>query len=462
MNALIYWKVINLQTIHSYPMQTILVLGAGRSATSLIDYLASQAVEHAWQVIVADASLELAKEKVGAYPQAQAISLDVFDEAQRSQAIGQADVVVSLLPASLHPLVATQCLHHKKHLLTASYVSPEMRTHDAEAKANGLVFLNEMGLDPGIDHLSAMQIIDRIREQNGQITSFKSFCGGLIAPTWDTNPWGYKFTWNPRNVVLAGQGTAIFLENGQHQQLPYEQLFTRTEIIEVGTYGKFEAYPNRDSLGYQHVYGLPKVTTMLRGTLRKPGFCAAWNILVQLGLTNDSYTIPNSESLTYRQWMQTHLPGTASFNTRLAAKTGLSVTDAALQKVGWLELDANVPIGVPNATPAQILQKRLEEKWLLGPEDKDLIVMQHQFEYVLHGKQHRLISSLAVEGENAVHTAMAKTVGLPLGIATKLVVEGKITKRGVLVPVYKEIYEPILQELQGLGITFEESETSFN
>jgi len=442
---------------------SILVIGAGRSATALIDYLAPQTPKQggsppAWKLTVADADPVLAKEKQQAYPYVTAIGLDVMDAAQRREAISRADVVISLLPASLHPIVATDCLDLGRHLLTASYVSPQMQALHESAKAKGLLFLNEMGLDPGIDHLSAMQVIHRIEALGGEITAFKSFCGGLIAPESDDNPWGYKFTWNPRNVVLAGQGTAVFLENGQMQEVGYGQLFTRTETIQMEEYGAFEAYPNRDSLGYRGAYGLPQVRTMLRGTLRRPGYCAAWNVLVQTGLTDDGMILEDSETMSLREFTNRMLPGKGPLRERLATKAGLAPDDPALEKVIWLELEREEKIGLIRATPARILQKVLEEKWKLQPDDRDLIVMQHQFAYRLKGETYQLTSSLAVEGEDAVRTAMAKTVGLPLAIAAKLLLQGRIPQRGVVIPVYREIYEPVLEELQTLGIVFREKE----
>jgi saccharopine dehydrogenase-like NADP-dependent oxidoreductase len=292
-----------------YINPSILVFGAGRSATALIDYLATQAPKQAWNLTVADADPVLAKEKQQAYPHVSAIGLDVMDAAQRREAISRADVVISLLPAFLHPIVATDCLDLGRHLLTASYVSPQMQALHESAKAKGLLFLNEMGLDPGIDHLSAMQVIHRIEALGGEITAFKSFCGGLIAPESDDNPWGYKFTWNPRNVVLAGQGTAVFLENGQMQEVGYGQLFNRIETIHMEEYGAFEAYPNRDSLGYRSAYGLPQVLSMLRGTLRRPGYCEAWNVLVQAGFTDDGTIIEDSETMSLRDFTNRMIPG---------------------------------------------------------------------------------------------------------------------------------------------------------
>jgi saccharopine dehydrogenase-like NADP-dependent oxidoreductase len=330
----------------------------------------------------------------------------------------------------------------------------------AQAAAKNLIFLNESGLDPGIDHMSAMQIIDQIRKDGGEITSFKSFCGGLVAPESDNNPWGYKFTWNPRNVILAGQGTVKYLLEGRYKYLPYHRLFGSSENVDVDGYGHFDAYANRDSLSYRSVYGLENIPTILRGTLRKHGFCNAWNVLVQLGITDDSYLIENVKDLTYAEFISGYLPQ-KSEHTSLAVHLNNALHQIAdsetIRKIKWLGLFDETPIGLDKpSSPAQILQHLLEQKWKLEAGDKDMVVMQHQFEYVLDGKHHKLHSSLVSIGQDETYTAMANTVGLPLGIAAKLILQGKISQRGVLVPVTPEFYEPILAELATFGLTFTE------
>jgi saccharopine dehydrogenase-like NADP-dependent oxidoreductase len=440
-------------------MQNILIIGAGRSASSLIKYLLEQSVRENWFITVGDVSIGLVKQKTEGYPNARAIQFDINDEAQREAEIKRADLVISMLPAFMHMNVAMDCVRLKKHLATASYVSKEMKELDEQAKAAGIILMNEIGLDPGIDHASAMKVIDHIHEQGGELTSFKSYCGGLVAPESNDNPWGYKFSWNPRNVVLAGQGTAQFIEDGCYKYIPYNRLFTQTETIEVDGHGKFTAYANRDSLSYRKFYNIEKIPTMLRGTLRMPGYCRAWNVFVKLGLTDDSYKIEASETLTYGDLLTALLPkGKESVKEKLIMFMGNEMNAEELAMIEWLGIFGDRKIRLANATPAQILQDLLEEKWLLKENDKDMIVMQHQFEYVLNGKNKKIISSLVVKGEDQTYTAMAKTVGLPLAITAKLILQGKIKARGVTIPTSKEIYEPVLKELEEYDVTFKEVE----
>lgn len=435
--------------------KNILIIGAGRSSSSLIKYLLDESFKHNWQVIVADMSLEMAQKKVNNHPNGSAIQFDINNDSQRLAEITKADIVVSMLPAYMHMSVAIDCVKLKKHLVTASYVSKEMAALDSEAQKAGIVLLNEMGLDPGIDHMSAMQIIDQLKTEGAEITSFKSYCGGLVAPESNDNPWGYKFSWNPRNVILAGQGTAMYIENGKYKYIPYNRLFTQTETIEVEGHGKFDGYANRDSLSYRSAYGLENIATMLRGTLRMPGYCSAWNVFVKLGWTDDSYKIENSHKMTFAQLLDAFLPQSEnSLKKRLADFMNLSEDSEEIKKVEWLEIFTNKKINTENGTPAQILQELLEEKWLLKKEDKDMIVMQHLFEYQKQGKKYKITSSLVVKGEDQTYTAMAKTVGLPAAIAVKLILLNKLPIKGVKIPTEKIIYEPILEELKSFGINF--------
>jgi saccharopine dehydrogenase-like NADP-dependent oxidoreductase len=441
-------------------VKNILVIGAGRSSSSLIKYLLDNSQQEQWTVTVGDVSIELVHQKINNHPNARAIVFDINNEQQRQEEIQRADIVISMLPASMHLSVAKDCVRYKKHLATASYVSKEMATLDEEAKKNGIVLMNEVGLDPGIDHASAMKVIDEIHEKGGELTSFKSFCGGLVAPESNDNPWGYKFSWNPRNVILAGQGTAQYIENGEYKYIPYNRLFTQIDTVSIDGYGNFDAYANRDSLSYRKSYNIEEISTMLRGTLRMPGYCKAWNVFVKLGLTDDTYTIEASNTLTYRQLLEAYLPaGIKSTKEKLVAFMGTEIDAEIIDKIEWLGLFNDTRIERANATPAQILQDVLEEKWKLMPQDKDMIVMQHQFEYVLPEKGNnkiKLNSSLVVKGEDQIYTAMAKTVGLPLAIASKLILQGKIKSKGVLIPTTKEIYEPLLAELEQYGVVFEE------
>jgi len=441
-------------------MSKILIIGAGRSSSSLINYFLSNAKTYSWHITIADANKAAVESKLSNYKDiATAVEFDVHNVTLREELIKQADFVISMLPAFMHGDVARDCVKFSKHLATASYVSQDMKDLDAEAKQKNLLLLNECGLDPGIDHASAMKVIHEIKEKGGKITSFKSFCGGLVAPESNDNPWGYKFSWNPRNVILAGQGTAQFIENGKLKFIPYNRIYTQIETIEVEGYGKFDAYANRDSIGYKEPYGLQDASTMLRGTLRMPGYCKAWNVFVKLGLTDDTYKIKNANTLTYTDLLESFLPkGTASIKDKLIAFMGTDIDAEVINKLEYLELFSNRPIKLIEGSPAELLQNLLEEKWLLKAGDKDMIVMQHQFEYELNGAHKKLSSSLVVIGDDEVHTAMAKTVGLPLAISIKNFLTGKFKLYGVQIPTVKEIYEPMLSELESLNIIFTEKE----
>lgn len=440
-------------------MKNILIIGAGRSASSLIKYILEHSTKENWNVTIGDISLDLVKQKTASHPNSRAIVLDINNDNQREEEIKRADLVISMLPASMHLNVAKDCVRFKKNMATASYVSREMAELNEEAQAAGIILMNEIGLDPGIDHASAMKVIDHIHAQGGELTSFKSYCGGLVAPESNDNPWGYKFSWNPRNVILAGQGTAQYIENGEYKYIPYNRLFTQINTVEIDAYGKFDAYANRDSLSYRKFYNIENIPTMLRGTLRMPGYCKAWNVFVKLGLTDDTYKIEASDKLTYRQLLEAFLPASGlSTKDKLMAFMGPEIDAEILSKLEWLGIFDDTKIKLANASPAQILQNLLEEKWKLQEHDKDMIVMQHQFDFLLNGKSKKIISSLVVKGEDQTYTAMAKTVGLPLAITTKLILQGKIKARGVIIPTIKEIYEPVLAELENVGVKFEEKE----
>jgi saccharopine dehydrogenase-like NADP-dependent oxidoreductase len=441
----------------------LLLLGAGRSASSLIQYLLRHAPTENWFLTVADVNPAHLAPVLAAHSEyARAVPFSTDNETLLDELVAQADVVISMLPAMLHPVVARACVRHGRHLATASYVSPEIRELHSEAVTAGVTLLMECGLDPGLDHMSAMRAIAHIRARGGRITSFKSYCGGLLAPAAEgDNPWKYKFTWNPRNVVLAGQSTAKFLENGHPRFIPYQQLFCRTETLTLPDYGEFEGYANRDSLSYRAPYGLEDIPTILRGTLRRPGYSAAWHALVRLGLTDDSVNLDNPETMTWAELVEAYLPTSLiphlDLSARVAAYLGLNPAGEEIGRLNWLGLFSDRHVGHAYATPAQLLERLLAEKWQLQPHDHDLIVMQHLFEYELNGTTHRLTSSLAVEGDDATHTGMAKTVGLPLGMAVRRLVRGEVPQRGVLIPVNADLYDPILDELAAdYGIRFHE------
>jgi saccharopine dehydrogenase-like NADP-dependent oxidoreductase len=446
-------------------MKNILIIGAGKSSSYLIKYLLEKSNEEKLQLTVGDISKENANKLINNHKNAKSVILDIFNIEQRRYFIQKADIIISMLPARFHLEIAKDCIHYEKHMVTASYISEEMKELDTAVKEKGLIFMNEIGVDPGIDHMSAMQVIDRIRKNDAKMLLFESFTGGLVAPESDTNLWNYKFTWNPRNVVLAGQGgAAMFIQEGTYKYIPYHKLFRRTEFLNINGNKKFEAYANRDSLKYRSIYGLEEIPTMYRGTIRKVGFSRAWNIFIQLGMTDDSYTIENSENMSYRDFVNLFLAYSPSDSVELKLRSYLKIDQDDIMWEKLVELDIFNPkkkIGLKNATPAQMLQKILEESWTLHKDDKDMIVMQHLFGFEKNGKKEQIESSLIVYGENQTYTAMAKTVGLPVGIAALKILKGKIKTPGVQRPITKEVYEPILKELSLYGIEFTERKVPY-
>lgn len=443
-------------------MKKILILGAGRSSSYLIEYLLGQSKESAWKILLGDVSVDLAREKINNHPNGEALFFNADDQEQMVSVIREADIVISMLPARFHHRVAKECIRFGINMVTASYASREIYSLDREAREKGILIMNEAGVDPGLDHMSAMQVIDRLRDEGVKLISFESATGGLVAPSYDNNPWRYKFTWAPRNVVLAGAGGARFLHNGKFKYIPYHKLFTRYEVINIPEYGQFEVYPNRDSLKYQETYGLSELSTMFRGTIRRPGFCEAWNLLVQLGATDDTYTMDDTQNMTFREFTNSF----TAFNIvdpvekKVSRYLGISENSEEMEKLKWLGLFENEVIGIPDLTPAQVLQYILERKWGLEKGDKDMIVMEHQFDYTRLGKHRKLYTTLVVIGEDTQRTAMSKTVGLPVAIISKHILQGKITLSGVQLPVDRQVYEPVLKELEDYGIRFMERDVT--
>ncbi|MBK9958156.1 MAG: saccharopine dehydrogenase NADP-binding domain-containing protein [Chitinophagaceae bacterium] len=421
-------------------MDTILIFGAGKSSTVLIDYLIREAEQRQWKIIVADADLQVAKAKIRNSPFAEAMQLDIVNDEQRSKLIESAAVVISMMPPGMHYLVAKDCVHYKKHLLTASYVDDKIKTLQHQIESSNILFLCEMGLDPGIDHMSAMQIIDDIKANGGKITSFKSHCGGLVAPESDNNPWHYKISWNPRNVVLAGNSGAIFKQNGHNISIAYKDLFNKNNRVNINGIGALAYYANRDSLSYIPIYHLQEAVTFMRTTLRYAGYFDGWDAIVQAGLTSEKDKV--AHNITFAEWSKSILP---------------FITKENKDQLSFLGLFENDIIPGHIQSSADTLQYLLEKKLAMQPQDKDMIVMLHEFEYLENEKTKYLQSCLLVKGENNLQTAMAKTVGLPLGIAAKLILTGKLKLTGLHIPTLKEIYNPVLQQLEIEGIKFIES-----
>ena len=424
-------------------MKHIVIFGAGKSSTYLISYLVRQSEINNWQLTVLDVDQEAAQSKIGNSPNAKGVAVQVEKEAERKQWIIDADIIVSLLPPSLHYLIAVDCVKYKKNLLTASYVDDKMRALQPEIEKQGLLFLCEMGLDPGIDHMSAMKLIHEIHNKGGDIYSFASHCGGLVAPESDNNPWHYKISWNPRNVVLAGKAGAIFKEDNKEKQLNYHQLFQPENNVQIPGLGKLSWYANRDSLSYIDIYSLHTVKTFIRTTLRYPQFSAGWKHIIEHQLT-DEKTIIDTDKMSLQSFYQ------------LFFKEEIKDREFKEQMIFLGLNDNNTIINKGKCTPADVMQFVLEKKLVLQPHDKDMVVMLHEIDYALNNQQYAVKSSLIVKGDDSIKTAMAKTVGLPLAIATKLILQGKITLAGLHIPVIPEIYEPVLKELEEHGIIFSE------
>jgi len=400
-------------------------------------------------VVVGDQSLDLAKEKVENRPHGEAIEFDAANDTFRKTEIAKADLVISMLPAFMHILVAKDCLEFKKNLLAPSYVSTEVQALGQEVKDSGLLFMFELGLDPGLDHMSAMRMVHQLREQGAKITAFRSYTGGLIAEESVDNPWAYKFTWNPRNVVLAGQGTGQYKEGGVLKCVPYHHLFKSAHQIDVPGVGSFDAYPNRNSLKYHEIYSMQDVPTLLRGTIRYAGFAEAWAGLVDLGLTDDTYKLPLKSKTTVLQFIRAFVPEKLGSDIRAAVLKHLELEgkDSVIEKYESIDLFSDLIIPLDEASPAQVLEWLLLRKWTLKPEDKDFIVMQHD---------HAIKSYMTATGENATDTAMSRLVGLPVAIFAKYFLNGNIKATGIHRPITPELYNPILDELEEMGVTFVE------
>lgn len=440
-------------------MKKIILFGAGKSATCLIDYLKEQCVKYDFQVTVIDADYRTALFKVGNSNQVKADTFDINDEAAREKWIPGADLVISLLPPALHILVAKDCIRFKKPLLYASYISPEMRTLENDIKNAGVLFMGEMGLDPGIDHMSAMKMLDAVRAEGGKILSFKGYCGALMAPGSDDNPWKYKISWNPMNVVLAGKDGASYKEDGKTVEVPYEKLYEKDSTIDFHEIGKMAFYPNRDSLHYAALYQIDEVPTILRATLRHPEYCEGWQAIINLGLT-DNEKIINTDRLTYRDWTMQNVPHGQhqTVEEKVAAHLKIEKNSKIIKQLRFLGLFNDELIHLGGKTNAQIMLYIMTEKISMKPYDKDMVLLQHDVIYEHQNKTKKRSGYLIVTGEDLLHTAIAKTVGLPLGILAKLILTGKVTVTGLHIPVMQEVYVPVLKELEEYNIRFKELE----
>ena len=443
-------------------MKNILVIGAGRTSSSLINYLFQNSNEYGWHVTVADQSLELAEQKTANNPGAKAIQFNAMDEHQRSLQIGKADIVISLLPETFHVHLAKDCIKQRVNLVTASYISSEMAAFNDEVANAGLIFLNEMGLDPGIDHMDTMRLTSKVKAKGGNLISLRSYGGGLVAPDCDDNPWGYKITWNPMNVVMAGMASARYVKDEKLKIVPYNRLFRDVRLVDVPGLGTFESYPNRDSIKYRRIYNIPRIPNVFRGSIRKIGFCKAWNALVQIGLTDNRYLVPDSNKLKYNEWLSFYLDKKNGASVKQALVDFLKESDDGdvINKIEWLGLLSDEKIMLNDVSPAEILLDLLKKKWKFTEKDRDMVILQTEVEYEIKNKIEKIVSSLILYGKQGFNTAMSETVGLPLGVGAKLILNNKIKEKGVIIPIHADIYKPALKELAELGIKPNEFVTS--
>ncbi|MEO0077946.1 MAG: saccharopine dehydrogenase C-terminal domain-containing protein, partial [candidate division WOR-3 bacterium] len=418
-------------------MKRTLVLGAGLVSRPMVSYLLSLPDFEVW---VGTRTVAKAEELVGRHPRGKAIPLLVDDEAVLDRFVAQTDIVVSLLPYTYHVKVAGLCLKHRRPLVTTSYVSDAMRRLDQEARAAGVLLLNEIGLDPGIDHMSAMRVIHLVQQAGGRVTSFMSYCGGLPAPEANDNPLGYKFSWSPKGVVMAGRNDARYLKDGKEVFVPGNALFGHRWPLKVADGYEFEAYPNRNSLPYIELYGLTGISTMLRGTLRNFGWCETMKAIADLGILKDETVRTGLANMTYAQWFSEYAEGRGG----AARKLGLPEEDAVLERLAWLGLFDNRPIGIDQGSNLDILARAMLEKMAYKPGERDMIVLHHEFvaEYPDRPRE-KLYSTLIDFGVPNGDSAMARTVSLPAAIAVRMILEGRLNLTGVHIPVLPEIYEPV-------------------
>ena len=438
-------------------MQTILVAGAGKSSIYLIEYLLENASRNKWKVIVADGDAQAVNKWKDRHSLIEPVVVDITNKADREALVKKSDIVLSLMPPQLHILLAQDCLKHKKNLITSSYASEEMKAMDKEVKEAGLMFMCEMGLDPGIDHMTAAKIINSVHKVAGRITAFRSYCGGLVAPESDDNPWHYKFSWNPKNVVTAGMGGAKYLHNGKQVEIPYEKIFEQNKKIKIPGLNALAYYPNRDSLKYLDIYGVEAIRTFVRATLRYPSFSRGWDAIVKLGLTSQDDSV-DTNKLTYAGWLKakTNCKAKADLQQHVAQTLGIEPNSKEMGMLEWLGLFSTENIPASGAiSSSDILLGLLTQKWKMGPKDKDMVVMHHEIEYEHKGKDITLRSSMVISGEGGDHTAMARTVGMPIAILASLVLTKKVKPPvGVVIPVMQSVYKPVLRELEYAGIGF--------
>ena len=457
-----WWQRIAPRPGKIRTLKQILVLGAGQSAAYLIFHLLGLAHDHGWFVTVGDLDLDLARARVAEHAHGKAIYSDVKNETLRSGQIAAADVVINMLPAAHQGLVAWDCVNHGRHMLSVSYRDRAVRDLGPDAHRKGVLLLCELGLDPGIDHMSAMALIRRLHADGGRIRGFRSYGSGIPAHDQPQNPLRYVITWNPRNVVMAGYDGAQYMENGKIKLVPYHQVFHHTWTVDVDGVGTLEAYPNRDSMAYRESFGLHHAETMIRGTLRHQGWSETWSQIVRLGLPNETLRIPGLRERTYREVIEMFLPlnfAEARIEQRVAGYLGISPTGRIMENLRWLGIFSDQKVVAREDTAASMMAHVLQEKLPLTHEMRDLVILVHEMEveYPEGGRApEKITSTLVSKGEAGGFSAMSKTVGLPTAIAAKLLLEGRLPLTGSQIPTHPSIYEPVLADIESFGLAFAE------
>ncbi len=436
-------------------MQNVLLLGAGLVTRPLVNYL----LDKGYQLTIATRTVSKAVSLVGGHPNGTALTLDLTDPAGLDALIEAADLVISLVPYTFHVQVAKRCIAMKKNMVTSSYVSPAMKDLDAAAKDAGIIILNEIGVDPGIDHMSAMKVIHKVQSEGGRVRGFRSSTGGLPAPADNDNPWGYKFSWSPRGVLMAGRNAAKWLEDGELVEVPGEDLFLNRWPFEVEGIGVLEVYPNRDSMGYIDLYGLEGVETMFRGTLRYPGWCVAIKQFVDLGWL-DMDKRDDLVGKTYAQilWQILGQSRNGDLRQAVATKLDVSLDHDGIERMSYVGLFSEETVPAGGTSYLDALCALLEKKLAYAEGERDMLAMVHQFDIVAaDGTSKKVTSTMVDYGIPDGNSSMSRTVSLPAAIATHMILNGDIKMTGVHVPVIPEIYEPVLGELDTMDIKIVEN-----
>ena len=434
-------------------MKNVVVFGAGLVSRPLVRYL----LDHGFGVTVASRTVSKAEALVEGHPNGRATTVLADDEQALRNFIAESDLAISLLPAPMHPIVARACLDLGKHMVTTSYVGAEMMAFNDEARDKDLLLLNEIGVDPGIDHMSAMRVIHNEQSEGGTLVGFSSWCGGLPAPEANDNPWGYKFSWSPRGVLVAARNSARYIRDGELVEITPDELFAYPATVEIPGVGTYEGYPNRDSVSYLDTYGFNKdeVTTMFRGTLRNLGHCKLYTNIIRMGMI-DAEPEYDVAGKTYKEVMEQLFD--APLEETIPAKLRLDAADSPVEPLRYIGMLADEPIDTKKASMLDLMADCMARTLVYKEGERDMLLQRHDLTFTYPEDRKETVTAIMVDyGIPGGDSSMARTVSLPAAIGVRMILEGKITLRGVQIPILPDIYVPVLDELETLGITFEET-----